>query len=332
MSQPAWLSAAVAVMGPSVTVPKPLAPVKPVKKAAVKKASKPRPSVYAEGTKQRKRGIYRGCVVQDGRNCRGVHPFLHAEMWPWYFYDATEKAKLHVNVPFPLEDLYVPNPPEARKRRLPYSMKEGNKLDRNITATIDATIKWKLSPEVWYKVAKFESAIKDPLIFRPKDHKDHKLAISALRRLRKQIIPEAQAFWHFCALHKFTPTRTQYACAVTLREGRKQSAALDVIVLDRDGLQCVVEIKCGTEKSRAVSSAGGKLRPLVAPLHYQPFSTYNQYILQTAVEDRIFKMFELREGRVASYGKPMLVRIDRNGVHVNYPPEWATRWANARLQ
>ena len=268
--------------------------------------SRPPVAGAVAGIKWKGRGPFK-CVKNGTVSCRGVHPALLKAYWPTWNWDKAKADGSLQDIALPVEDKVVPMPEEARARRLPYSKGQGIRFDAEITKTVKLSRTNNLPACFWFNKSQrtlILAKLKGPTEAAQK-------TVARLRNAIKVLMPETMAFWKLMHDAQMVPVETQTPVAKN-RVGTK----LDVLcthAVHTDTYR-VIECKHGCEKNWAI--AGVPNLPSSLPLTERRVTTHNQHLLQTTVNQMLFKATFPNRKSV----KPWLVRVDRHGAHVYVAP------------
>ncbi len=265
-------------------------------------AGGPEPEIKWKG-----RGPFK-CIKNKGVSCKGVHPALQQAYWPGWDWDKAKANGSLLEVPLPAADKLVPMPQDARDRRLPYSKSQGINFDKEITKTVKLSRAHALPAVFWFNkgnralvLGKLKGATKEAAKI-----------VTSLRNAVKRLMPETMAFWKLMHDAKMVPVETQTPVAKN-RVGTK----LDVLcthAVHTDTYR-VIECKHGCEHNWTM--LGLPSLPPSISLPERRVTSHNQHLLQTAVNQMLFKATFPERKTV----KPWLVRVDRHGAHVYVAPE-----------
>jgi hypothetical protein len=255
------------------------------------------------------RGKYK-CVVNEGVNCKGVHPALKQACWPGWNYDKAAANGTLVELPMPAANRVIPTPTEARPRRLPYSTMQGIRFDNDITKTVKLSQMHGLPPSFW-----FDSGVRTLMINKLKGITKQSIqTVTRLRNAVKMMMPETPAFWSLMHHAKLVPVETQTPVAF-----RSVGTKIDVKcqhAVHTDVIR-IIEIKLGCEHNWSIR--GLPLLPAGVLGNERRVTTHGQHLLQTWTNHVLFKASFPRVKTEA----PWLVRVDRHGAHVYVAPEQA---------
>lgn len=274
---------------------------KPRKTGSTKKAA-------PKGVRFRSRGPHKCTVNAEGKACQGMHKALAEAIGTGFDYDKAKKAGTLLVVPHPTADHFIPVGPTRNKRHLAYSAKQGQKLDHQCTAVVKLmqmpTLRIPL--RAFFDKAHMDSVIK--LKF-GRVYKDS-VAVKQVRRIRSvanTLMPETEQLLRYLHQQKLTPVSTQTPVA-----SGKVGTQIDLVVATETGEHIVCELKNGCDKN----FQHGKLP---AFLHEWAWTQHRHYAFQTLMNGRLYrKTFPDRK-----VGPPRLIRVDRSGLHMYVPPQWA---------
>ncbi len=277
----------------------------------VARAKKPsvRVSPMMEGIKWKGRGKHK-CVLNAGVSCTGVHPALQRAYWPKWDFDKAKANGTLAELPLPAPDKFIPVPPQARDRKLPYSKMQGIRYDAEITKTVKLSRRHGLPAVFW-----FDQANRTLVLNKLKGVTKSAMATQArLRNAVKLLMPETLAFWSLMHHSKMVPIETQTPVACN-----KVGTKLDVLctLAEQRETYRVLEMKHGCEHNWSIR--GLESLPLSIRGPERRVTTHGQHLLQTWTNHVLFKAAFPERKTV----DPWLVRVDRMGAHVYVAPEQA---------
>jgi len=294
------------------------------------------------------RGPYK-CVTVNGHARTGMHPALFKAIGSGFDYNKAKATNtLQVVAMPPASEFYPLDEATKNTRTLAYSAKQGQRLDTQIGAVV------KLHTGRDWKV---------PLrVFLHKETRDHFIRvkwqgcagsiasdadakkIKRLRNLCNSLMPETHQVIRYLDKHGLDPIETQVAVA-----RGEVGTPIDLVCYRASTDEYIsCELKTGCEKNYTHGKLMGPpfSGPLFAgytktgayvalPTDTQEekdasreswrqglcFTTHREHVLQNVMNSRLLR-FTYPSRKV---GVPLLLRADRQGLHVYRPPDWATK-------
>lgn len=282
---------------------------KPTGKATAKRRPKPRTvraTATPKGVRFRSRGPFKCTVNAEGKACTGMHRALADAIGTGFDYDAAKKAGTLREVPHPKADHFVPVGPTRNTRHLAYSKKQGVKLDQQVGHVVKLMQTQQIPMRAFFVKAQLDRVI--VLKFGRTDR--DAAAVKQVRRIRtvaNTLMPETEQLLRYLVAQKLTPVSTQTPVA-----SGKVGTQIDLVCANEAGEHIVCELKNGC-------STNYQHGTLPAFLHNWAWTQHRHYIFQTLMNGRLYrKTFPDRK-----VGATRLIRVDRQGLHMYHPPQWA---------
>ncbi len=278
-------------------------------KARKPAARAPRKVAAPKGVKFRSRGPHKCTINAEGKSCKGMHKALAEAIGTGFDYDAAKKAGTLKTVPIPKADVFIPIGNTKNTRKLAYSAQQGIRVDRQV----GAVVKLMLMPTIKVPVRAFlEKSYMDHYVKLKFGTRPTSLeVIKKIRKIRSAantLLPETEQLLRYMHTQKLTPVGTQVPVA-----SGKVGTQVDLVLAVETGEHIVCELKAGCDTNFHHS------KTMPAPFEGFLYTTHREHQLQTIMTSRLYtKTFPARKVK-----PPRLIRIDRAGLHVYLPPQWA---------
>lgn len=292
--------------------PTPSRPHAAPKRAKAKAPPKARPRKAAEapkGVRFRSRGPHKCTVNAEGKACTGMHKALADAIGTGFDYEKQKALNALVTVPHPPADAFVPVGPTKHTRKLAYSKQQGQRLDQQVGQVV------KLFTMPTQRVplrAFFDQAYRDHFIAckwgRTNLTLDAMKQVKRLRTVANNLMCETEQLVRYLHAQKLTPVSTQTPVA-----SGKVGTQIDLVARNEAGEDIVFELKNGCQDNWQY----GKMP---AFLNNWAWTQHRHFIFQTLMNTRLYRK-TFPDRKVVPGGR--LIRIDRSGLHMYVPPQWA---------